>query len=134
MASTSKPRASGEPRSTDPRKERARVNRRRMIEAASKLFCEQGYGVPLTAIADEARVAVQTLYFTFHSKIARLSEAMGLAATGGVESISPNEQPWFQKLVAEPDPRKATKILGVSTLPVFQRTAPLWLVFMTRDR
>src|SRR5258708_30520788 len=128
MGSKSKPRGSGEPRSSDPRKGRARVNRRRMIEAAYKLFCEQGYGVPLTAIADEAGVAVQTLYFTFHSKIALLSEAMGLAVTGGVEGISPNEQPWFQKFLAGPDPRKAIKIPADSTNPIFQRTAPLWLL------
>lgn len=133
MATTSKPRATGEPRSTDPRKERARVNRRRMIEAAYKLFCEQGYSVPLTAIADEAGVAVQTLYFTFHSKVGLLSEAMALAVTGGIESISPNEQPWFQKFVAEPDPRQAIKILVDSTIPIFERTAPLWQVFVTMD-
>src|SRR5258708_13309573 len=124
MGSKSKPRGSGEPRSSDPRKGRARVNRRRMIEAAYKLFCEQGYGVPLTAIADEAGVAVQTLYFTFHSKIALLSEAMGLAVTGGVESISPNEQPWFQKFVAEPDPRKAIKTLVYSTIPLSHPPPP----------
>src|SRR5258708_9608190 len=131
MAAPSKPRASANPRQTDPRKARARVNRRRMIEAAYKLFCELGYGVPLTAIADEAGVAAQTLYFTFHSKIALLSEAMGLAVTGGVETIPPNQQPWFQKFGAEPNPPKATTALVDSTIPIFERTGPLSVVSAT---
>ncbi len=104
-----------------------------MIEAAYKLFCEQGYGVPLTAIATEAGVAVQTLYFTFHTKAALLNEAFDFAVTGDEQGISPNLRPWFEKMVAEPNPRKAIQVLVDSTVDIFTRVGPLTSVFQTLD-
>jgi AcrR family transcriptional regulator len=51
------------------RAERAAVTRRRIAEAARRLFARDGYGATtLQAIADEAGVAVQTVYAVFGSK------------------------------------------------------------------
>jgi AcrR family transcriptional regulator len=115
------------------RKEKALATRRRMIQAAYKLFCERGYSVPLTDIATEAGVAVQTLYFTFHTKLALLSEAMGLAVTGDVLSVPPHHQPWFAKVQKETDPRKALQYLVDGTMPIFERTGPLVGIFQSGD-
>ena len=55
------------------RQERAATTRRRMLDAAYDLFCEQGFrATTMDAIAQRAGVAVQTLYFTFHTKDALL--------------------------------------------------------------
>lgn len=51
------------------RAERAEVTRRRIAEAARGLFTTRGYGATtLQAVADEAGVAVQTVYAVYRSK------------------------------------------------------------------
>ena len=51
------------------RRTRADATRRRMVDAAAKLFAQRGYAATtMAAIAQQAGVAVQTVYFTFHSK------------------------------------------------------------------
>ena len=107
------------------RKERARATRRRMVEAAYKLFSERGWNVPLTAIAEESGVAVQTLYFTFHTKLALLNEALALAVLGDDQPIPPHERPWFHAMAAEPDVRAAIGMVVDNTMPIFARVAPL---------
>ena len=122
-----------EPRPPDPRKERARATRRRMVEAAYRLFAERGYGVPLTDVAREAEVAVQTLYFTFHTKAELMQEVLQLAVLGDDLPMAPHERPWMRKLEAEPDPRKALQVMVDNTQPIFERVAPLVGVFQTGD-
>jgi AcrR family transcriptional regulator len=117
----------------DARKQRARANRRRMVEAAIKLFSERGYGVPLTAIATEAGVAVQTLYFTFHTKSALLTEALQLAVLGDDQPIPPHEREWFHRMVAEPDARRGVGIVVDNTAAIFVRVAPLVGVLRTGE-
>ncbi len=57
------------------RAERAAVTRRRIGDAARLLFVRDGYGATtLQAIADEAGVAVQTVYAVFGSKAGILRE------------------------------------------------------------
>jgi AcrR family transcriptional regulator len=120
-------------RPADARKERARANRRRMVEAAYRLFSERGWTVPLTAIAQEAGVAVQTLYFTFHTKVGLLQEALQLAVLGDEQPIPPHERPWFHQMAAEPDPRRAIEIIVENTQEIFVRVAPLAAVFKSGD-
>jgi AcrR family transcriptional regulator len=115
------------------RKKKALATRRRMIQAAYRLFCERGYSVPLTEIAGEAGVAVQTLYFTFHTKGALLTEAMGLAVTGDVLSVPPHHQRWFDKVKTETDPRKAVQHMVDGTMVIFERTGPLVGIFQSGD-
>lgn len=51
------------------RAERAEVTRRRIADAARRLFASRGYGATtLQAVADEAGVAVQTVYAVYRSK------------------------------------------------------------------
>lgn len=107
------------------RRERAEATRRRMVGAAYRLFCARGYSVPLTDIAAEAGVAVQTLYFTFHTKIALLSAALEMAVLGEGETRAPHEREWFDGLVAEPDPRKGLGLMVDGTAAIYPRVAPL---------
>lgn len=115
------------------RRGRARLTRRRMVEAAYRLFSEQGYSVPLTAIAGEAGVAIQTIFFTFHTKQELLSEALTLAVLGDERPLAPHEREWFEAFAAEPDPRLAVGILVDNTQAIFERVAPLLGVFRTSD-
>jgi AcrR family transcriptional regulator len=120
-------------RPTDARRERTMATRRRMIETAYKLFCERGYGVPLTDIAEAAGVAVQTLYFTFHTKAALFLEAFDFAVTGDVLGTPPDQQAWAARMAAEPDPRNAMRIMVDGAIGIFERVAPLTGVIKNTD-
>ena len=57
------------------RAEQAAITRRRIADAARLLFARDGYGATtLQAIADQAGVAVQTVYAVYHSKPGILRE------------------------------------------------------------
>jgi AcrR family transcriptional regulator len=53
------------------RQEQAQATRRRILDAASRLFADRGYrGVTVEEIAEEAGVAYQTVYAAFGTKLA----------------------------------------------------------------
>ena len=65
------------------RAEQARATRRRIIAAAAAQFVAHGYGATLLdQVAEQAGVAVQTVYFHFGNKRTLLKEALDLAAAG----------------------------------------------------
>jgi len=108
------------------RKERARQNRRRMIDSAYKLFCERGYAeATMSDIAAEAGVAVQTLYFTFRTKAELLKETLDVAVAGDDEPIPVFERPWMKELEAEIDPRRRLEIIAEHGGAILRRIAPL---------
>lgn len=108
------------------RRERTLATRRRMVGAAYRLFCENGYvATTMEAIAREAHVAVPTLYFTFRTKGAILGEALGAAVMGTDEPLGPEGAPWYHAFEAEPDPRRALKILVENSTPILCRVGAL---------
>lgn len=107
------------------RTEKARATRRRMREAALALFREQGYAAtPMQAIADRAGVAVQTLYFTFGTKRALLSEILDVAIAGDEEPVATLDRPHIQALLDDPDPVAQLRGQAAVTRRVYERLAP----------
>src|SRR5664279_3833218 len=87
------------------RAEQARATRRRIIEAATRLFLAHGYAATmLDQVALDAGVAVQTVYFHFGNKRTLLKEALDIAAVGDDEPVPLLERPWLDRLRGEPDP------------------------------
>jgi TetR/AcrR family transcriptional regulator of autoinduction and epiphytic fitness len=71
------------------RQEQARQTRRAILDAAAKLFVEPGYAAtPLTAVAAEAGVAVQTVYAVFGSKRQLLSDLVDVTLAGDDERVA----------------------------------------------
>jgi TetR/AcrR family transcriptional regulator of autoinduction and epiphytic fitness len=71
------------------RQEQARQTRRAILDAAAKLFVEPGYAAtPLTAVAAEAGVAVQTVYAVFGSKRQLLSDLVDVTLVGDDERVA----------------------------------------------
>ncbi len=67
----------------------ARQTRRTILTAAGKLFVDPGYAAtPLTAVAAEAGVAIQTVYAAFGSKRQLLSELIDVTIAGDDEPLS----------------------------------------------
>jgi AcrR family transcriptional regulator len=113
------------------RRERAKATHSRIVEAAYTLFCERGYaGTTMAQIADAAGVAVQTVYFSFHTKPTLLSRAYDFAVTGK-EPVDPRLQPWFQAMTAEPDVTEALRHVISGVGEIIRRVTPLFLVART---
>ena len=89
------------------RREQAAATRERMLRAAIEVFSEAGYvGARMNDIASRAGVAVQTVYFTFHTK-AELLQACFDHAVLGPDRLPPLEQPFFAELAAAESGRAA---------------------------
>src|SRR5512135_3084895 len=115
---------------TGSRRARARATRERIVESAFRLMSERGYSATtLTAIAKDASVAVQTIYFLFHSKPELLRDAFAYAVQGDHASVSSSRRPRFEEMRAEPDLPKAVRILIAAVMDVFRRAGPLRSAF-----
>jgi len=111
------------------RRARTRATQWRIVKAAFALFCERGYtGTTMAHIADAAGVAVQTVYFAFHTKAAVLSRAYDFAVMGQEEGLPPWEQPWYREMVAEPDAVEALGHLVSGVGEITRRLTPLYVV------
>jgi AcrR family transcriptional regulator len=96
-----------------------------MREAALSLFREQGYAAtPMQAVAGRAGVAVQTLYFTFGTKRALLSEILDIAVAGDEEPVATLDRPQVQALIDDPDPVAQLRGQAAVTRRVYERLAP----------
>jgi len=76
-------------------------------------------------VADEAGVAVQTVYFTFGSKARLLAEVEGRAILGDAPSESWRDRPWAAQMQREQDPRKLIRLFVDVDTEIKGRLAPL---------
>jgi len=115
-----------QPAARTSRRDRARATRLRITKAAYTLFCERGYvGTTMADIAEAAGVAVQTVYFTFHTKSELLSKAYDFAVLGEGDPLPPEQQPWYAAMTAESRivPALRHAVEGVGT--ILTRATPL---------
>src|SRR3954468_7168726 len=111
------------------RAEQARATRRRIIAAATAQFVEHGYGATLLEqVAEQAGVAVQTVYFHFGNKRTLLKEALDVAAVGDDEPVPLLERPWLTQIQEESDPRRIIERWLVTSRAIVDRIAPLMRV------
>ncbi len=114
-----------------------------MLRAAYGLFRANGYaGTTMQAIADEAGVAVQTIYFTFHTKAALLDEVTGAAIVGfdlwlpppggmqqGLDLTDPKVlrqyHDWYPALETAESSRVGLELFLAAGVNIMERTAPL---------
>jgi len=109
------------------RRDRAQATQLRIMKAAYTLFCEQGYAATTMAqIAEAAGVAVQTLYFTFHTKPALLSRAYEVAVGGEPEPLIPEQQPWYADMLAASDITAALRAFVRGGGEIMRRVTPLY--------
>src|SRR4051794_15384241 len=107
--------------------ERGRETRARIVDAATRLFAEQGYvDTTMAAIAADAGVAVQTLYLSFGSKGAILKAAHDIAVAGDDEPIPVLDRPWVAEMQGETDGPAALAIALANTLVILERVAPIF--------
>jgi len=108
------------------RRERSQATRLRITKAAHELFCEHGYtGTTMAEIAAAAGVAVQTVYFAFHTKSEVLSSAYELAVLGEGDPAIPERQDWYVRAVAEPAIDAAVRLVVDGAGEIVRRVALL---------
>ena len=107
------------------RKAQAAATRQRIIDAATAEFIASGYhGTRMAAIASRAGVAVQTVYFVFHTKPELFAAALD-AAVLGPEAKAPMEQRWARDAVAPRSARAAVESFIRGSAPILRRAAAL---------
>jgi TetR/AcrR family transcriptional regulator of autoinduction and epiphytic fitness len=88
------------------RQEQARQTRRAILDAAAVLFVDPGYAAtPLTKVAAESGVAIQTVYKVFGSKQALLSALVDVTVAGDDEPVELSERSFVAEIRALPDVR-----------------------------
>ncbi len=111
------------------RQAKAALTRARMLDAAYELFCAEGYrATTMEAIAARAGVAVQTVYFTFHTKDALLQEVHDRTVLGD-DATPPPLQAWYRAVTAEPDVAEAVTTIVEGVAEILARVAPMLPVF-----
>ena len=82
------------------------ATKQRILEAAQLLFVRNGYGATtMNAIAEQAGVAVQTVYASMKSKRHILQGILDLAVSGADEQIPVVASSRWLDIEREPDPR-----------------------------
>jgi AcrR family transcriptional regulator len=100
-----------------------------MIRAAYELFSAEGHkATTMEQIAKRANVAVQTVYFTFHTKD-ELLQAVHEWAVLGDEPTIPAQQPWILAAMQQPDGREALRLAVAGIAEIEARVAPLIPVY-----
>lgn len=115
--------------SSPQRDEQARRTRRRIVDAATRLFVADGYGATsLQAVADEAGVAVQTIYATFGTKRKLLAEALDVAIAGDDAPVAVNDRDWMHDVFHHPEPAARLEAYAGAVRRIQTRAADVFAV------
>jgi AcrR family transcriptional regulator len=107
------------------REEAARATRLAVVDAAHRLFLEQGYGATtIDQIAVRAGVSRPTV-FAVGSKASLLKLARDVAMAGDDEDLDVASRSRFQRLLAEPDPVVTLQIFAEHCADLLGRYAAL---------
>ena len=91
--------------SSDLRAEQANATRRRIVEAGSRLFAEQGYAATtIDAVATRAGVSRKTVFTAVGGKVELIKLAYDWAIAGDDEPVARIDRPEIRRLQEEADP------------------------------
>lgn len=90
------------------------------------MFTERGYAATsIESIARAANVAVQTIYFTFGTKLALLKELLDVSIAGDEEPVPTLERPWAIAAIASADPVTQIHLQVRAAREISERVAPV---------
>jgi AcrR family transcriptional regulator len=106
------------------RRAQAAATRRDILEAAQRLFEQQGYAATtIAAIAAEAGVALKTVYLAFETKSGVLRALWNLLLRGDQGEVPVAERSWYREVLAEPDPQRQLRLNARNSRAVKTRIA-----------
>jgi AcrR family transcriptional regulator len=99
------------PYNSSRRREQAAETRREILDAARRLFERQGYAATtMAAIADEAGVALKTVYVGFETKSGVLRALWNLLLRGDEESTPVADRRVYRDVLDERDPERQLRL------------------------
>lgn len=111
------------------RKKQARQTRHQIIEASRKLFTSRGYaGATIEAIAQEAGVAVETIYASFGNKREILTNLLSVSLTGDDEPTPLLQRQGPMNVMKEKDQYMQIHLFADDMTEIMGRVAPLFEV------
>lgn len=114
------------------RREQAAATRRKILDAAQRLFEENGYAAtPMTAVAAEAGVSLKTVYLAFETKGGLLLALWHLLLRGDAGTAPVGERDWFREVLDEPDPARQLRLNARNSRVVKERVGALLEVLRT---
>ena len=104
------------------RLQQAAATRREILQSAQRLFERHGYATTtMAAIANEAGVALKTVYFAFETKSGVLRALWNLLLRGDEGDAPVAARPWYHEVLDEPDPERQLKLVARNSSNVKQR-------------
>ena len=111
------------------RLEQARRSRRSVLDAARRLFLDQGYAATtVAAIAGEAGVSVETVYKAFGNKPGLVKAVFDVSVVGDDEPVPMLRRDVVRRIQAEPDPRRKLAMYGEHLSESAPRSVPVQLL------
>jgi AcrR family transcriptional regulator len=108
------------------RERKALATRRRVLDAAEMLFTRDGYAATtMTAIAEAADVAVQTVYAIFGAKRAILTQLLDARIVGDDQRTPLRDRADWQAMERETGPRRQLALLASISTQIGNRIAAL---------
>ncbi len=108
------------------RRELAARTRLRILRSAHSAFVTAGYtGTRMVDVAADAGVAVQTVYFTFHTKPELLVACYDLAVLGGPSAPPPPQQAWHVAMMTASSPSESIAHFVRGNTAICERVAVL---------
>jgi TetR/AcrR family transcriptional regulator of autoinduction and epiphytic fitness len=109
------------------RARQAQETRRRIVEAASLLFLRDGYSsTSISAIAEEAGVAVPTVYASLRSKANILRAVVELTVRGDDAAVPLASRVDWQEMLGLEDPREQLAVFAHLHREIGDREAPVY--------
>jgi AcrR family transcriptional regulator len=109
------------------RQRKARATQRGVLDSAETLFTRDGYATTtMAAIAEEADVAVQTVYAVFGTKRAILTELLAVRVVGDDDGTPLQDRQDWQDMEREADPRRQLALLASIATRIGNRIAALY--------
>jgi AcrR family transcriptional regulator len=108
------------------RREQAAATRCAILDAAERLFEQQGYAATtMAAIAAEAGVALKTVYVVFETKSGVLRGLWHLLLRGDQADVPVGARDWYRAVLDEPDPRRQLELNARNARVVKERAGGL---------
>lgn len=116
------------------RRERAEIERgetkTRVVEAAARLFLEQGYTkTTMSEIARAAGVAVQSVYNAADGKADLLHLVVDRAVAGDDQPILVHDRPIGKAIAAEADPAQQVRLIADAICEIQERSGPIQFAY-----
>ena len=106
------------------RREQAAATRREILDAAQRLFERQGYAATkMSEIAEDAGVALKTVYAAFDTKSGVLRALWHTLLRGDEEDVPVMDRAWYREVLEEPDAERQLRLNARNARAVKTRIA-----------